>query len=276
MMFEESAIAAAAASSSSLWGSITSWFTPTVLFLLLNLMIAAIALISHTHTHTQLHPPQDHLKIARSPSILQRLKSINFYRSHPQDPPPTFLSPPSQPNPNPNQNKNLPTHLFGGSADDDDSQATPLPEADSYIHEQDHFDFDPKDSILDGENDNQELQSMDEIYSRLSKGTHFGRTKSDTEPASGANRVQNTARNRMRKSVSMKAAAAFEETASAVEARRPATARERVLAKVTDCDEEVDAKADHFIEKFKQQLKLQRLDSILRYKDKIRRGFGGR
>lgn len=31
-------------------------------------------------------------------------------------------------------------------------------------------------------------------------------------------------------------------------------------------DEEVDAKADDFINKFKQQLKLQRLESLLRYR----------
>ncbi|KAF9607898.1 hypothetical protein IFM89_003712 [Coptis chinensis] len=37
-------------------------------------------------------------------------------------------------------------------------------------------------------------------------------------------------------------------------------------------DEEVDAKADDFINKFKNQLKLQRLDSILRYKEMLGRG----
>ncbi|KAI3842421.1 hypothetical protein MKW92_022595, partial [Papaver armeniacum] len=36
--------------------------------------------------------------------------------------------------------------------------------------------------------------------------------------------------------------------------------------KEKDVDAEVQAKADDFIERFKQQLKLQRLDSILRFK----------
>ena len=36
-------------------------------------------------------------------------------------------------------------------------------------------------------------------------------------------------------------------------------------------DEEVDAKADDFINRFKQQLRLQRLDSLLRYRELLKR-----
>jgi hypothetical protein len=62
-----------------------------------------------------------------------------------------------------------------------------------------------------------------------------------------------------------------------VEARWPATMKER-KAKVTKADEELDkdefdAKVDDFINRFNQQLKLQRLDSI-RYKEMIDRGGG--
>lgn len=35
---------------------------------------------------------------------------------------------------------------------------------------------------------------------------------------------------------------------------------------------EVDARADDFINRFRQQLKLQRLDSLLRYKEMLNRG----
>lgn len=35
-------------------------------------------------------------------------------------------------------------------------------------------------------------------------------------------------------------------------------------------DEEVDAKADDFINRFKQQLRLQRLDSLLRYRELLK------
>lgn len=51
-----------------------------------------------------------------------------------------------------------------------------------------------------------------------------------------------------------------------VNMRRPATTRERRRNVV---DEEVDAKADDFISRFKQQLKLQRLESLVRYNEKL-------
>jgi hypothetical protein len=41
---------------------------------------------------------------------------------------------------------------------------------------------------------------------------------------------------------------------------------------VMEGDDEVDAKADDFINRFKQQLKLQRLDSIIWFKDASNRG----
>nr|GEW26649.1 BEACH domain-containing protein LvsA-like [Tanacetum cinerariifolium] len=50
-----------------------------------------------------------------------------------------------------------------------------------------------------------------------------------------------------------------------VDKRRPATTRERRNV----VDEEVDAKADDFISRFKQQLKLQRLESLVRYNEKL-------
>ncbi|KAJ8564546.1 hypothetical protein K7X08_001006 [Anisodus acutangulus] len=53
--------------------------------------------------------------------------------------------------------------------------------------------------------------------------------------------------------------------------RRPATTRETVSFGE---DEAVDSRADDFINKFRQQLKLQRLDSIIRYKEMLNRGVG--
>lgn len=50
--------------------------------------------------------------------------------------------------------------------------------------------------------------------------------------------------------------------------RRPATAR---AARNADHDE-FDAKADDFISRFKQQLKLQRLESLVRFRDMLNRG----
>lgn len=97
---------------------------------------------------------------------------------------------------------------------------------------------------------------MDEVYSQLT-GTHFNRTQSDTKPASGEIPAKLPAK--MKKSASLKSAFGHFEEVEIVEARRPATVRERGT---TAADEGVDAKADDFINRFKQQLKLQRLDSI--------------
>lgn len=81
---------------------------------------------------------------------------------------------------------------------------------------------------------------------------------------------------KMKKSASEKAME-LEKQVEEVEVRRPATVRERKVVKTVAFskeDEEVDAKADDFINKFKQQLKLQRLDSLLRYRDMLNRGTG--
>lgn len=80
---------------------------------------------------------------------------------------------------------------------------------------------------------------------------------------------------RMSKSASEKAVVVgeHEEPEEAVDRRRPATLRERKAAPLGE-DEAVDKKADDFINRFRQQLKLQRLDSLLRYKERLNRGVG--
>ncbi|KAL3645980.1 hypothetical protein CASFOL_011160 [Castilleja foliolosa] len=147
---------------------------------------------------------------------------------------------------------------------------------------QTHFSFEQKDSNLDDfeqapeekvEDSEPSEQSMDEVYSQLTQLTvGHSRTKSETAPASG--KIPRKLPAKMKKSASLISAFGHFEEEKIVEARRPETVRENT-AKVTDGDEGVDAKADDFIHKFKQQLKLQRLDSIVRYKDMIGRGVRG-
>jgi hypothetical protein len=60
------------------------------------------------------------------------------------------------------------------------------------------------------------------------------------------------------------------ETVESLERRRPDTTRVERSTSFGDGEDGVDAKASDFINKFKQQLKLQRLDSILRYKEMLK------
>ncbi|KAG6671892.1 hypothetical protein I3842_16G027400 [Carya illinoinensis] len=109
-------------------------------------------------------------------------------------------------------------------------------------------------------------QTMNDIYDRL-QVTHA------TKPAS--DEVPRKPKRKMKKSVSAKLAASqhFEEY-DMVEARRPATVREgKVVA--TEDNEEVDSKADDFINNFKNQLKLQRMNSILRNNEEDHRRLSG-
>ncbi|KAJ0770326.1 hypothetical protein HanPI659440_Chr07g0256031 [Helianthus annuus] len=339
----------------SIQTSMNTWFTPTVLFIFLNLMIATILFTSNLPNKQQ--PPNDkHVqndtvqsKLARSPSILHRLKSFTFYPHRSQDEPSLVPNHHEQqqqedaleiaatqyvfshPFTHEQDLQPIPTTLkrfdFGPTRIEKEA---PLVNEESFTHQdlqhlsanpkrfnfdptrfdfdpihiekctppvdeetftdQDsqpvsanlkRFDFDPtrmeKESppefdadfveTHDEETDN--FDSLDEVYSKIT-GVHVNRTMSDTLPASGEVPVKLPAK--MKKSASVKSAFAHFEEDKIVEARRPATVRERRAAE--DDDVEVDAKADDFINKFKHQLKLQRLDSIVRYKDMVNRGGG--
>ncbi|GFP90118.1 hypothetical protein PHJA_001155700 [Phtheirospermum japonicum] len=286
-MLEESA----SAIPSSIWASLNSWFTPTVLFVLLNLVIGTIAFTSSLANQKQNHNQPN---IAKSPSVLQRLKSINFH-THFRSQEPQNPSIHHKPNPDSDilfnidhTHENIETtqsHYFFQENLETIPQAQAL-----YVFEQTHeqnlhrtrahFDLDGKEPESDGfqqarveKAEDSSEQSMDEVYSHLTD-SHFSRTKSDTKPASGEIPTKLPAR--MRKSASLKSPFAHFEEEEIVETRRPATVREKGSARATDGDEEVDAKADDFINRFKEQLKLQRLDSIVRYKDMIGRGSGGK
>ncbi|CAA3008691.1 Hypothetical predicted protein [Olea europaea subsp. europaea] len=92
--------------------------------------------------------------------------------------------------------------------------------------------------------------------------SHVTRNKSDTCRQAPTKMV-------LKKSASEKVYVA--EPVEEADLRRPATVKETTSSNWTE-DEAVDAKADDFINRFRQQLKLQRLDSILRYKEMLGRG----
>ncbi|XP_030530612.1 pathogen-associated molecular patterns-induced protein A70-like [Rhodamnia argentea] len=319
----------------SIWATINSWFTPSVFFVLLNLMIGTIFITSSLSTHKpkeeEQEPHHDQqqqqheespkpLQFTRSPSMLQRLKSISLYCYRSQEPNTHFGKTPEmethygflQQGPelgheqeresekeapfltrSPSMLDRLksfnlykyvspdagfsPTHHSSEQPHEPEQQRAQAeeegqvdPARDEEAEEQEEQELEDVEEEEEEDEDEDE-QSLDDVYSQL-KENHAQRTKSDTKPASGE--LTPKLPRKMRKSASLKSAFAHFEEDDIVEARRPATTREGKGKASHEVDEEVDAKADDFINRFKQQLKLQRLDSFMRYKEMINRGNG--
>ncbi|XP_076952413.1 uncharacterized protein LOC143626135 [Bidens hawaiensis] len=293
---------------SSLWASLNSWFTSTVFFVLLNLMIATIVFTSNlpNNNNNQQEQQQDDQKnnnnnnnnnnnrppIARSPSILHRLKSFNFYpqksqnessethyHQHPLEVAATqyvFNQPldyqhfdfdstnPDPANPSAAGNQfsgQTPTNGYEPTNPDPIHTDNRFP-VETQIGRYDSDEFEPN---LAGEDNADEFESLDEVYSRLKSGGH-DRTKSDGS-------IQTKAPVKMKKSASLKVGFTHLEDEEIVEARRPATVKAVRVVNVNDDDDvEVDSKADDFINKFKNDLKLQRIESIMKTKEARNRG----
>ncbi|KAL8537410.1 hypothetical protein ACS0TY_012520 [Phlomoides rotata] len=282
-MLEESA----SAIPSSVWASLISWFTPTVFFVLLNLMIGTIFFTSSISNKKQPQKQSQsdlHHPLARSPSVLQRLKSVNFYAHLRSQEPPQDSSQYQKQIPDSDADNAFQSqehYFFQHNSHQESSGETVHLQSQTQTQTQTHyayehnllesetrFDLEEKESSVDEFQIEESEQSMDEVYSQLS-GNHVSRTKSDTKPSAGE--IPAKLPKKMKKSATMKSTFNHFEEEDIVEARRPATVKEKGSSKATDPDEGVDAKADDFINRFKQQLKLQRLDSIIRYKDMIGR-----
>ncbi|CAN1120959.1 Pathogen-associated molecular patterns-induced protein A70 [Linum perenne] len=193
------------------------------------------------------HQQQQQQQLSRSPSVLQRLKSINLYSYRSQEP----------------QISTVANYL----------QYAQEPPVAVEQHEEEHKEQGREINLSRTEMEEEEeeaVDTLDEIYNKLqSSNKVVGRSMSDTKPIAGE--IPKKLPKKMKKSASTKSAFGHFEEEQIVEARRPATVREAKKEEAGDvgC---VDAKADDFINKFKQQLKLQRLDSIIRYKEMVGRG----
>ncbi|KAL6215310.1 hypothetical protein ACLB2K_014741 [Fragaria x ananassa] len=292
-MFEDSVVSALP----SIWASMNSWLTPTVLFLLLNLMIGTIAIASSLGT--QKHHDQDphnqqqqhHQGLVRSASVLQRFKSINLYSYTSQEPTTSYEKAPDCDtheveelklvrSPSILQRLQSIKFQFQFPREPSPQQTRDKPETEAHYASYDHSPEDESSEHEEAEAQEMELdevdqfetpedQTLDDIYRQLQlQEHHVSRTTSDTMPASGE--VPAKLPRKMKKSASAKSAFGHFAAEDILESRRPATVREKKADH--EDDEEVDAKADDFINRFKQQLKLQRIDSIIRYKDMITRG----
>ncbi|KAL1335498.1 hypothetical protein AAHE18_11G251500 [Arachis hypogaea] len=221
---------------------IASWLTPSSLFIFVNLVIGTIAITSRfTSSHNnriQEHELQH--PFTRSPSLLQRVRSFRLTHQYTYD--------------------TTPSTAESEKTDHNQSQAqaqaqTNQPESEEPEKPKEVPQLSRTPSLL------QRLQSMN--LSRLYKGEEEPEPTEASGSGSGSDPSRKDAE--MRKSASERVHSGREEDEESVERRRPATTRES-----TGEDEEVDAKADDFINRFKKQLRLQRVDSILRYREMLR------
>ncbi|XP_022147572.1 uncharacterized protein LOC111016466 [Momordica charantia] len=239
-----------------MWTSFAAWATPTTLFILVNAVIAVIALTSRFGAPKTSHRRHLHggPALLRPPSLLDRVKSFDFslyYNSgHCPDP---------NPDPNPAQLARAPSVL-------DRIKSIALHRSDS------------NSSARETEHPQHQKPSPEQTHDHI-----VNRSKSDSGTHTPT-ALEMSFRRRLQKSLSEKLTwapftateppQAETEEASVIERRRPATSRaeigERETAPGEEEEEEVDARADDFINKFKQQLKLQRLESLLRYRDAIK------
>ncbi|KAJ8750782.1 hypothetical protein K2173_015963 [Erythroxylum novogranatense] len=233
----------------SMLAFVVGWLTPTPLFLLLNLVIVVIAVTSSfgSHKKPQSHHHPEHQPLARAPSFLERVSSINF-RNYPLSYSVTRQEPTTT--------DSLHTTKYLRQV------ATPQLERAPYLLERvksikfssfprsEHEQREPEVGLGEETDDSSEV------------GTEHHRVK---RSESAESRV---APEEMNKSVSEKTVTLEgEEEMDKVECRTAETTRmERNLS---FGDDEIDAKADEFIKKFKQQLKLQRINSLLRYNEML-------
>ncbi|GMI89424.1 hypothetical protein like AT5G56980 [Hibiscus trionum] len=259
---------------------IASLLTPTSLFLLLNVVIGTIFLLSRlSPPKTPRHHGDDHYStpppLQRAPSLIDRVKSINFstfkfddghnnleVEPHLLERAPSILE----------RVKPINWNLYKYSPQNPDPVHVeqPLSRPPSFIERVKSIDlksFYRSDSVH-STTEEEPGSHIDTISTPVS-GQVVKRIKSEHNHVK-----QRKVSEKMKKSASenSRAKAEVEEEEEEkedgeVERRRPATTRIEKTATFGDGgDQGVDARADDFINKFK----LQRLDSLVRYRDMLR------
>ncbi|XP_020227508.1 pathogen-associated molecular patterns-induced protein A70 [Cajanus cajan] len=213
---------------------IANWLTPSYLFILVNLVIGTIAITCRFASTPEDQPQQ----LLRSPSLLQRVRSFTCTHHQPDTTAHTQPQPQPQLLPTPSllervASFNLSLH-----------KQHPAPAETRHLQPQPQH-------------------------------KHQGEPEPEPQPEpqkpelvrcpSLLQRIQSMNLSRFYRSDSMQREPQEEEEEE-VERRRPATATARIETASCREDEEVDAKADDFINSFKKQLRLQRIESLLRYR----------
>ncbi|KAF8014765.1 hypothetical protein BT93_H0536 [Corymbia citriodora subsp. variegata] len=279
----------------SLWSTVNSWFTPPVLFLVLNLMIGIIAITSQygsshgstTHEHqkdqeeheTQKYPPAP--PVARPPSIFQRLKSIVFFWSRPEE----------QPTKAPEMETRHQHYQFQEPEHEHEQRREQGPEQEQEQEQENPSHFarspsvpqKPKPSglyghiVIEPTATPTPTPTANVNYPDLERVTRYNfrqeqaqvQEQQGGEDDGAAEAESGAATNRLPRTVWSSASVKYpideddeEEDGDFLKRRRPASAREATGKIGGQADEEVDARADDFINRFKHQLKLQRMESV--------------
>ncbi|KAL5572473.1 hypothetical protein UlMin_022070 [Ulmus minor] len=251
----------------SILAFMASWFTPSSLFLLLNLMIGTIVLSSKFGKEKRHQNQMEELgdgnspTLARAPSLLARVKSIDFslYKFDPPSSETQF-------------HFQLPNYSDYATHHRDPDEPTRITRTPSLLERLKSINLS---SIYKTEQPEPETEDPNPHEDPNSEDVHVRRMKS--ESVKMVRKIQQP--EKMKKSASEREmpvrnseADVEEEEDEILERRRPATTRAEKKKETTSSseDEGVDAKADDFINRFKQQLKLQRLDSLRRFGDMLK------
>ncbi|XP_030953077.1 pathogen-associated molecular patterns-induced protein A70-like isoform X1 [Quercus lobata] len=303
---------------STMWAFMASWFTPSSLFVFVNLTIITIFLTSRFTSHRKPHQQEQHQQLVRVPSVLERVSSFNFslYKfDQPNNPEPPVLSeyptlqhsepehvnldPPTQiartpsllerlksvsvlyrsdsttpepetyeseehvnPDP-PTQIARTPSlleRLKSISVLYRSDSATPEPETDTDESEE-HVNPDPPTQIARTPSLLERLKSISVLY-RSDSATPEPETDTDESEDEiadpGHEHLVRRSKSDRVGGVVVKPGEKMTKSAS-----EKSTLEKKRETALLGYDEEVDAKADDFINRFKQQLRLQRLNSLL-------------
>ena len=278
--------------------TLASWLTPMTLFLLLNFTIGTIFFTNKLGSGSKKHQPhQDgfgpghnhgNARLGRPPSFVDRVKSINFglYNSPSHESEIHFHGSDSNPNPPPSllqrvRSFNMPSFKFPqhNSAGDYAAYALTTPDTnrvDPVVKSPEDKANVPTQPGPGGPSLLQRVKSikLPSLYrsepEQSSVDPKPERTKSESSKPAMKSKKKKAVK-KMTRSASEKVGVGQEEEAvEAVEKRRPETTRVERTTSIDEGEEGVDDKASDFINKFKQQLKLQRLDSFLRYREMLK------
>lgn len=274
--------------------SLANWFTPTTLFLLLNFTIGTIFFTNRFGSGSRKHHPhqdgygsgQGHAPapLARAPSLIDRVKSINFhlYNSPSQESEIHYSGSDLHHNPPPSlldrvKSINVPYFKFPQHNSENDYAAYATMTRPDETRQVDPIDKIPEDNVpTEPRSLLQRVKSikLPSLY-RFDPDANSEEQKPARTKSESSKPVMKKKKKKMMKSASEKGGVGYMgreavETAEAVEKRRPETTRVERTTSIGDGEEGVDDKASDFINKFKQQLKLQRLDSFLRYREMLK------